>query len=317
MKSFIKSTFLLCFLSSLVSGCGNSGLSEGLLISSDISGDNWEVLIYTNESEVAQRVTDAPPFLVDKLASVEGFDLEGSWSPDGEQIVLASDRTGYNDLFIVDTKGTVIQKLTDGESKGGANHEPTWSPDGTQIAFRSDRLPLESTVVKGHGDVELWIMNSDGSNIRQFTNSPGEDWTPSWSPDGQKIVFASRRVNGSWDLFIKPVNSESEPPTQLTDGLSDNWLPAWSPDGEKIAFSSNRADEKFNIWTINADGTSLRQITNTPHESTEPVWSPDGKRLAFGEGNRKGWSLAFVNLDDLKITFTKQSGYPSDWFEEK
>ena len=164
-------------------------------------------------------------------------------------------------------------------------------------------------------DPELYVMDATGSNLRQLTHSPGEDWTPVWSPDGAHLAFASRRSNGSWDIFtMRPDGSEV---TQLTFDSWDNYLPDWSPDGNRIAFASNRSGN-WDIFTMDLDGSSVQQVTDHPSVDTEPVWSPDGSQLAFATLRTpgQGWEVFLVDPDGGGESGTGQQGYPTDWIAE-
>jgi len=138
-----------------------------------------------------------------------------------------------------------------------------WSPDGKRILFRS-RV----------GDVDIYVINSDGTGLKRLTNDPVEETTPSWSPDGRRIAFC-RRENGR--LLMYSMDSEGGNVVQLT---SDGHHPEWSPDGRRIAFHSKR-DGDQEIYVMNADGTNQVRLTRNPGEDGHASWSPDGRRLVF------------------------------------
>ncbi|MBM3239583.1 hypothetical protein FJZ31_25125, partial [Candidatus Poribacteria bacterium] len=120
------------------------------------------------------------------------------------------------------------------------------------------------------------------------------DWTPSWSPDGKKIAFASYR-DGNGEIYV--MNADGTNPIRLTNHPTTDWNPCWSPDGTKIAFASMR-DGDYQIYVMNADGTNIVKLTNPPGENDNPSWSPvdsfvvspSGKLLPalWGEIRREG-----------------------------
>jgi Tol biopolymer transport system component/preprotein translocase subunit YajC len=146
------------------------------------------------------------------------------------------------------------------------------SLSGGQIAFLSTR----------DGNIEIYVMNPDGSNQTRLTSSPEYDHSPAWSPDGRKIAFVSLR-DGNDDIYV--MNADGSAVTNLTnttfteDNPISNAGPAWSPDGTRIAFSSRRDQGNGGIWVMNSDGTDPTQITS--EGETAPAWSPDGQKLAF------------------------------------
>ena len=100
-----------------------------------------------------------------------------------------------------------------------------------QIAFVSDR--------DGHS-WEIYVMDDDGGNPRRLTNSPEEEFGPSWSPDGKRIVFWSESHDNHRDTNIYVIDADGGNPRKLTKNLGGDSYPAWSPDGERIAYSSSK-----------------------------------------------------------------------------
>jgi Tol biopolymer transport system component len=128
------------------------------------------------------------------------------------------------------------------------------------------------------GNYDVYVMETDGSNLRRLTNNPGTDSLPDWSPSGDQIVFVSTH-NGQIDLFV--MNADGSDLHAITDDKERNTYPDWSPDGTQIAFQSER-EGASEIFVINADGTGLRNLTPDSEEiEGKPRWSPDGSHIAF------------------------------------
>ena len=107
----------------------------------------------------------------------------------------------------------------------------------TKIAFASAR----------DGNLEIYVMDGDGSNRRRVTVNPARDWLPAWSPDGAKIAFVSNRNNVNEDhMQIWVIDADGKNPIRLTDGLVD-WGPDWSPDGTKILYDARRVPEDHHL----------------------------------------------------------------------
>ena len=142
----------------------------------------------------------------------------------------------------------------------------------TQIAFSSDR----------DGNLEIYTIDTDGTNLVRLTNNPARDTQPAWSPDGRKIAFASDRRNG-FSLEIYVMNADGGGLVQLTSdhppAVNDE-SPSWSPDGTRIAFASNRGDS-YDIYVMDADGENPIQLTRGRAKEVNPCWSPDGMKIAF------------------------------------
>jgi len=181
------------------------------------------------------------------------------------------------------------------------DHLPSWSPDGTQIIFVSER----------DYDVEIYIMNADGSNPTRLTDNPAHDWYPSMSPDGQRIAFVSAR-DGNMELYT--MNADGSNQTRLTDNPAIERFPRWSPDGKKILFDSNR-DGNQEIYIMNANGSQQTRLTDNPKNDGSPSWSPDSLKIIFctdRDGNLEIYTMNADGSNQIRLTDNSAvDGYPS------
>ena len=200
------------------------------------------------------------------------LDREPSWSPDGEKIVFASNRDGNYEIYTMDADdGGDVTRLTDNDD---FDREPSWSPDGEKIAFISDRdvdLPPDEI-----GDeAAVFTMDADdGGDVDRLTdNDVSLGSHPTWSPDGEKIVFASFR-DGANEIYTMDADDGDDVNRLTDDDEAFSLYPTWSPDGEKIAFSSDREDDQnVDIYEMDADdGSDVTRLTEDDEEDTEPDW---------------------------------------------
>lgn len=181
----------------------------------------------------------------------------------------------------------------------------------TKIAFVSDR----------DGNNEIYIMNPDGSDQTNLTNSPKMDWYPDWSPDGKKIIFGSythpRNPDDEDDEDIYIMNADGTEVKRLTN-TSPGWsdFASWSPDGTKIVFCSDPVKTQQDIYIMNADGSGITQVTNDQAPDYYPDWSPDGSRIVYlSVDPGDNCEIYIINVDGTgKTNLTNNpdiDGYPS------
>jgi Tol biopolymer transport system component len=146
-----------------------------------------------------------------RLTETASNETRPSFSPDGSEIAFATDRDGNWEVYVMNADGTGERNLTNDPASDGAvdGYVPgvAWSPDGLAIAFESDR----------DGNVEIYVMNADGSDPLRVTNDPAADEAPAWSDDGTKLVFTSFRTGGG-DIYL--ANADGTDPVQLTSDPS-------------------------------------------------------------------------------------------------
>ncbi len=193
-----------------------------------------------------------------------------AWSPDGSTIAFES--IDDQMLYLVDVGGPTIgtPRLL-GPSGAGSS----WSSDGERIAYFADRK----------GNVDIYTVAIDGSDVERLTRDEAVDHSPRWSPDG-RIAFVSER-GGDQDILVM----DSDGSNQL-DVSRNPWpddFPAWSPDGDLIAYVGylHRADPltlgdgNAEIYVVAADGSSNRRVSRHAAWDGDPSWSPDGSAIAF------------------------------------
>lgn len=172
-------------------------------------------------------------------------------------------------------------------------------------------LPFRPSVSNGvialgdvdrNGHYQIFTVSPDGSNRKQLTNDPGQNWMPAWSPDGKRLAYVSRFSGG---MQIRVMNADGTNNQQLPiEGVS--WVPSWSPEGTRIAYAHMDfpppQNPHFNIWVINADGTGNKQLTTGNDDDNVPTWSPDGQKVAF-TSNRAGGRYQIWVMDSDGTNF--------------
>ncbi len=176
-------------------------------------------------------------------------------------IVFESNRDGNQEIYRMNPDGSGQTNLS---NDGAEDINPVWSPDGSQVAFVSKRETSEE------GVQNIFVVNADGSNLRQLTHHFYADW-PSWSHDGRRITYTD-----GIDILIMNADGSGEPINLTHDEVKDT-RPTWSPDGTKIAWSSGD-DGQWNLFVMDADGSNKKQITDNG-QVFGATWTIDGRLL--------------------------------------
>jgi Tol biopolymer transport system component len=259
-----------------------------------------------------------------------------TWAPDGRHLAFTMFPDKNTEIFAAAAgSGGNLRRLT---STPAADSRPALAPDGRQIAFISNRDG-------GRYSYDLYVMNSDGSNLRRPIQQTGSahrellfDSAPVWSPDGRYIAFVA-------DYRLKVVDAAGGTPRDLgrsvasgrapswapdsqhlvfdslrelfVAGVDDRtpdsvltaaWAPAWAPDGRQIAFISQR-DGEPSLYLMDADGSHVRRLSATPAIEQPPVWAQDSTRLAFLSGTNSADRLCIIEAGGQYERFLPKGAY--------
>src|SRR5436190_8519289 len=199
-------------------------------------------------------------------------DIPLGYSSDGSRILFdRNHNSDHGNLFVVNVDGTHLRRLNPKGVKVVSDQGDGWSPDGTQVTFAG--LFKLST---GKFGSALYVVNADGTGLRQITPRGLGAFRARWSPDGQLIAFNSKFRSDPQIWVVRPDGTGLRKVTSATHG-DRSFAPVWSPDSAKLAFPSFYPQE--DLWIVNADGSGLFQLTNTPDtnnscclDESEPAW---------------------------------------------
>ena len=208
------------------------------------------------------------------------------------RVLLYSDRDGDDDVYTIEMDGTGVRQLTD---EPGRDYEADITPDGRTLVFASER--------ESQGIGQLFLMDTDGSNVRRLTFSAGDgkriiDDYPHWSPDGKRIVFQRTTVTEGVDADVWMIDPATGEETQLTD-TPEAWdsTPGFTADGAGVMFESNR-EGGFAICRLDLGTKAVTKLTGDEGDDSGGKESPDGRHILFAS-DRDG---------DLEIYLTDAEG---------
>ena len=178
------------------------------------------------------------------------------WSAQGNKVIFSSNSDAVkHEIYIYDFDNGSTTRLTFREDQD--DRWPTFSPDGSKITFQSNLAPAT-------GQTDVFVMNTDGSNVTRLTNTTFLDQMPTWSPDGNKIAFMSNR-DGNPEIYV--MNADGTNQTRLTNYPGIDARPSWSKETGIISFTSTRdfgttATGNYEIYKMNGDGSNAVRLTN-------------------------------------------------------
>jgi Tol biopolymer transport system component len=206
----------------------------------------------------------------------------------GQKRRYSWDYEPFMDIFTTKRNGSDIKQLT---KSFGYDAEGSYSPDGKLIVFSSNRRAFENKLSDKEKDTlnidpsffcDLYMMNSDGSNVKQLTRAPGYDGGPFFSYDGKKIIWRRFSKDGmNADVYTMNVDGSGE--KRITDFGSLSWAPFFHTSGDYIIFATNKLGfTNFELYLVDSEGQKQPvRVTYTDKFDGLPVFSPDGKKLVW------------------------------------
>src|SRR5262245_42105287 len=196
------------------------------------------------------------------------------------------------DIFEANRDGTGLKRLTDA---AGYDAEGSYSADGKKIVFCSNR--------SGEKNLELYVMDADGKNVRQLTKAPGcYNGGPFFSPDGKRVIFRSdRKKKDHLQLYVIDADGKNE--RALTSDLNwVQWGPYWYKDSKHIIYAaadhSVAGRPNYDLYWMNVDTGKKVRLTHAPGADVLPVFSPDGKKIMW-TSTRDGRRSAQLYIADF------------------
>jgi serine/threonine protein kinase/Tol biopolymer transport system component len=238
--------------------------------------------------------TEIPLVEPTELGTIEATPTETPLGGGAGQLAFVSDRTGIPQIWVVNSDGTGLLRLTDIE--GGAC-QPAWSPDGTQLAFIS---PC-SMNNKIYFSSNLFLMNADGTGITSMDTEIGS-FDPAWSPDGASLLFV--RAIDAFKTQIYRIDLIDSSIHLMTDNQKLNLNPEWSPDGSRFVFSSTRVGGQALWIQVNDPDVEPLLLTRSGERlNSFPSWSRSGDNIVFSQQPEIGGvpRLLSVSYDMLGI----------------
>jgi TolB protein len=199
--------------------------------------NTYDIYVANKKGKVKKKLTNTP-----------GYDAEAVVSPKGDKIVFTSDRTGDLELWIMDADGSNQRQVT---TELGYDGGAFFSPDGKQLVFRASRPKTEADIKEykdylaqglvAPANMEIFVVNVDGTGLRQVTNLGKANWAPYFHPSGKKIIFSSNHHSQrGYDFQLYMINVDGTGLEAITSESIFNAFAMFSPDGKKLVWCSNR-----------------------------------------------------------------------------
>ncbi len=319
----------------MLGSCDNNNVSDNYI---DLINNQIDVL-FVSESDGFQQIYGVKDTTFNTVYSINLDNINGTldptWCSDGRKFaftrIIMSTTTGYpfhTNIYIVnmDSLDNAFSQVTYslrsidsiGTYYGTLNLRPDWSLQTNQLVFISDR------------DSAFNIYNSNISDtltgdtlptvLTDLTDKIDIFCYPSFSPDGSKIIYTSKK-SGNDEIWM--MNSDGSNKTQLTqNGASINSRPRFSPGADKISFFSNmwvNGNDSLQIYTMDPNGTNLDTVTKSGN-NYDPSWSPDGAEIVYakrGGSSSKPRSYIYVigrnGLNERKLISGDNKSYYPAW----
>jgi TolB protein len=275
------------FADDFVEALSRKGIAKTKIAYKGETGRSGEIFISDFDGYNSQQITRdntlvaAPSFVPGRLA-----------------LYYVSYKLNHPDIF--------YQDLSTGNRKtfaryGGSNISPAVSADGSKVAM----------ILSKDGWIDLYVCNSDGSNLKRLTTSPQDESSPCWSPDGKWICFAGKEREHR-ALYKIPAAGGSIRPV-ATGGVGLPTEPDWSPDGTWIAFTAQFRNS-FQIYVVKADGGDATSLV----EGEDPSWSSNSRTLVYARRKPEGgYTLSLLDVptkqykDVSRISGSNSQSQPS------
>jgi TolB protein len=246
-------------------------------------------IAYAQRNRIANQVT-RQLYLIDydghgrrQLTSNGGTNIFPRWSRDASSVLFSSTANGRWEIMRYRLGGKSPRILVSRPNSTALGASP--SPDGKHF--------LAS--LSHSGNAEIYLLDMTGNVLKQLTNDPSIDISPTWSPDGKRIAWVSDR---SGEPQIHAMNADGTGTTRLTYRGNFNQEPDWSPKGDKISFTGRDANGQFDIFALDlARGNQVDRYTLHQGDNEGARWSPDGKQLVFSSTRSGASHLHYLALD--------------------